>query len=313
MNWKVKALLQKILSATNQGDHLNRIPATLNKRYHYNVVLYQTHECIRKFSHCNLKLSEHKTALEIGTGYSLISSIVLSLLGFEKVITVDITKDIQFSTFKKQARYLDRPEILKLIYSKSVFTPKEVLEKIDAIKKANTLATLFDLSHILYIAPYTFEDLYEHSKQIDYICSQVVLEHVSPKDLNRLFQFKKDILHKGQFCVHTINFIDHFANPGFFQDLSISEFNFLKYSDSFWTYWAGNTIAYTNRLCYKYYIELCEKYDLKIVDFIGENYRPKIELDSNLIHTDILKKYKTKDNIKDLTRYQRGTFIIYNP
>lgn len=137
MNWKVQALLQKNLSATNLGDRLNRIPTTLNKRYHYNVVLYQTLECIRKFSHCNLKLSEYKTALEIGTGYSLISSIVLSLLGFEKVITVDITKDIQFSTFKKQARYLDRPEILKLIYSKSVFTPKEVLEKIDAIKKAN--------------------------------------------------------------------------------------------------------------------------------------------------------------------------------
>lgn len=53
--------------------------------------------------------------------------------------------------------------------------------------------------------------------------------------------------------------------------------------------------------------------DLKVVDFIGENYRPKIALESNLIHTDILKKYKTKDNIKDLTRYQRGTFIIQNP
>ena len=67
------------------------------------------------------QLIQPKIALEIGTGYSLISSVVLSLLGFQKVITVDITKDIQFSTYKKQVSYLEHPEILKLISSKSVF------------------------------------------------------------------------------------------------------------------------------------------------------------------------------------------------
>ncbi|WAC03768.1 hypothetical protein N7U66_10310 [Lacinutrix neustonica] len=110
MNWKVKAFLQKILSTTPLGDYLNHLPATLNRNHHYHVTLYQTHECVRKFSYCNIDLSSHKTALEIGTGYSLVSSIILSLLGFQKIVTVDITKDIKFSTYKKQGYYLDHPK-----------------------------------------------------------------------------------------------------------------------------------------------------------------------------------------------------------
>ena len=229
MNWKVKALLQKVLSTTKLGDSLNHIPATLNKKYHYNVAVNQTHECVRKFSYCPIDLSINKTALEIGTGYSLISAIVLSLLGFKKIITVDITEDVKFSTFKKQVVYLNHPEILSLIESKSIYNKQEIIEKIKEIRKVNNLIILFKLLNITYIAPYTFKDLLKNSKDFDYISSQVVLEHIPPKILKELFQFTREVLNEGQFCVHTINFIDHFANPGFFQDKSISEFNFLKY------------------------------------------------------------------------------------
>ncbi|WP_299887485.1 hypothetical protein [uncultured Lacinutrix sp.] len=312
MNWKIKALLQKVLSATKLGDNLNHIPATLNKKYNYNTTLYQTHECIRKFSYCNIDLSLKKTALEIGTGYSLISAIVLSLLGFQKIITIDITKDVRVSTYKKQKEYLDHPEILKLIYSNSIYTKIEVINRINKIKESNTLETLLKLLNIKYIAPYTFEDILKEHKQIDYISSQVVLEHITPKTLNKLFKFTKETISKGQFCVHTINFIDHFTNPGFFQDKTISEFNFLKYSNRFWRFWAGNSIAYTNRLSYIYYIELCKKYNLKVIDFIGENYKLRKELRPELIHQDILNKYDSNVNLEDLTKYQRGTLIISN-
>ncbi len=312
MNWKIKALLQKILSTTKLGDNLNHIPATLNKKYHYNVALYQTYECVRKFSYCNIDLSTNKTALEIGTGYSLISAAVLSLLGFQKIITVDITEDIQFSTCKKQISYLEEPDILKIIYPKSIFNEQEIKSKITQLNEAHTLQSLFDIFNTTYIAPYNFNAILKHSKKIDYIASQVVLEHIPSKILNELFQFTKEVLHKEQFCVHTINFIDHFANPGFFQDKSISEFNFLKYSDDYWNYWAGNSIAYTNRLSHVFYLELCKKYSLNVVDFIGENYRTRKGLDAKLIHVDVLKKYNSNINIEDLTKYQRGTLIISN-
>ena len=50
-------------------------------------------------------LKNDAIALKKGTRYSIISPILLSLLGFHKVITVDITEDIIFLTFKKQIKF----------------------------------------------------------------------------------------------------------------------------------------------------------------------------------------------------------------
>ena len=107
-----------------------------------------------------------------------------------------------------------------------------------------------------------------------------------------------------------INFIDHFANPGFFQDKNISEFNFLKYSDETWKFWAGNDIAYTNRLSYIFYLELCEVNNLTVIDFKGENYRTYNPLPAEEIHEDILKKYTKLSTVEDVCKYQRGTLIF---
>ena len=310
MNWKIKALLQKFLALTNIGDRLNHIPATLNKNYHCNVVTFQTHECVRRYSYCNLDLSISKTALEIGTGYSLISSIVLSLLGFEKIITVDITRDLHFSTLKKQLNYVEEKVNLDKIVAHSIFSENEIREKIKLINQAQSLDSVFELLNINYIAPYTFEAIEKQNTQFDYITSLVVLEHVNPEILDQLFKNTKTWLKKDGRCVHTINFIDHFANPGIFQDKSISEFNFLRYSNKYWSFWAGNSIAYTNRLSYVFYLELCDQYDLNVINFIGENYRERKELDVNQIHTDILKKYSSNPDFKELVKYQRGTLLI---
>ncbi|AXP79465.1 hypothetical protein CJ739_367 [Mariniflexile rhizosphaerae] len=312
MNWKVKALLQKILSKTKLGDSFNHIPVTLNKNYHKNVTIYQTYECLRKFSHSNINLSSKKIALEIGTGYSLIASTVLSLLGFYEIITVDITRDIKFSTFKKQIKHLKSVELIKNIIPNSVLTEKEILEKIEILQQAKTLDIVFDILKIEYVAPYTLADIKNYSHKFDYITSQVVLEHIPPTIINEIFKFIKETLAEKETSVHTINFIDHYANPGFFQDKKISEFNFLRYSDKYWNFWSGNPIAYTNRLSFLFYLELCKKHNLKVIDFIGENYRERKELNHKLIHSDILKKYSSTTNVEDLTRFQRGTLIISN-
>ena len=309
MNWRIKAILQKFLAASKLGDTLNHLPVTFNKKYHQNVFLYQTQECLRKFGYCDVDI-RRGIALEIGTGYAIMSAIVLSLLGFEKVITVDITKDLRFSTFKKQIVYIDTPSFLDSILTKSIYSEVEVKNKISFIKETKSLNELFDFLNIKYIAPYNFDDIEKQSLCFDYISSQVVLEHIMPEILDMLFEKTKEWLAKHGFCVHTINFIDHFANPGFFQDASISEFNFLRFSDKQWLFWAGNPIAYTNRLGYIYYLELCEKWKLEVVDFVGENYRERVGLDQNLIHSDVIKKYDTAFNLNELTKFQRGTLII---
>jgi len=310
MNWKVKAIIQKVLSTNKIGDQLNHTSALLNKKYHVNVFQYQTHECLRKINDCSIIIDKEATALEIGTGYSILSAIVLALLGFKKVVTVDITNDLKFSSFRKQVHYLDSSDFLKKLLLKSAYSKQDIEVKIESIKKATSFKSLFNNLNIIYIAPYTFEDIEKECMSFNYITSQVVLEHVSPSILDTLFYKTKRWLASGGFIVHTINFIDHFANPGIFQDKSISEFNFLRYSDKYWDSWAGNSIAYTNRLSYLYYLELSERHDLNVIKFEGENYRKRKELDLKLIHSDVKRKYKSGVNIELLTKYQRGTLVL---
>lgn len=310
MNWKIKASLQKILSAVKLGDQLNHLPAAFQKNYHANVFNYQTHECLRKFNYGTFKLDKNSVALEIGTGYSAISALTLSLLGFHKIITVDITSDLRFSTFKKQISTIDSDSFIEKIVPNSFLSKKEITEKIALIKETKTLKELFEKLNIIYLAPYQFEDIEKYAHSFDYICSQVVLEHVPVPILDTLFKKTKEWLKPDGLCVHTINFIDHFANPGFFQDKKISEFNFLQYSKKYWHFWAGNDIAFTNRLAYPYYIALSKKHHLEVVDFIGENYRPRVELDLNLIHNDVLLQYDFVPNKNELTQFQRGTLIL---
>lgn len=309
MDWRIKASIQKVLSSTRLGDKMNHSLITFNKDYHLNVVIYQCHEALRKFELTRMNLRYDSVALEIGTGYSLISAITLALLGFSKVITVDITFDLRFKTFRKQIVHFNDVQIAALS-KHSRFSKLELKEKVQMIWKTSSLEELLKLLNIVYIAPYSFDDIEKHSIHFDYITSQVVLEHVPPQSLETLFKKTKQWLRPEGFGVHTINFIDHFANPGIFQDKSISEFNFLKFSDKYWKFWAGNSIAYTNRLSHQYYLQLCKILGIEVVDFIGENYRDKVKLEPTSIHEDVIKKYDELTNVEQLMKYQRGTLII---
>ncbi len=309
LNWKIKAALQIILSKTKMGDKINHLHAKLQSNYNKNVCNYQFYECLRKYKLIPKPVSK-EYALEIGTGYSLISPITLYLLGYKKIITVDITEDLDFKTVKKQLKFLLDETILNEL-SKECKKPKEgIKQKIKNLLTCINLKQLLLKANITYIPEYTFKDIESLNLQFDYIYSQVVLEHIKPKILQELFKKTGVWLTKNGYSIHTINFIDHFANTGFFEDKSISLFNFLKYSDKFWLFWAGNSIAYTNRLSYMYYFELCDLNSLKVLNFIGENYREN-RLNKELkIHPDILNHYKNTYKISDFTKYQRGTLLF---
>ncbi|WP_109435895.1 class I SAM-dependent methyltransferase [Aquimarina sp. AU119] len=310
MDWRIKASLQKILSISRIGDKLNHIPATLHKNYHHNVVKYQFHECIRKFSYTQIDTNQKCKALEIGTGYSMISPVILYLLGFDKIITVDIDGDVSFKTFEKQVKFLNDKNSIDQISDHGSYPKEVVQEKLNTIVNCKSLDEVLEFCNIKYIAPYTLSDIENEESNFDYIYSQVVFEHIPPEFLVALFKKFKIWLKEGSYTVHTINFIDHYTNPGIFEDKKISEFNFLRFSDRYWKFWSGNSIAYTNRLSYLYYEELFESNALDIIDFIGENYRPTKVLDITQIHNDVIKKYRSKPDLNELTRYQRGTFIV---
>ncbi|CAM1362392.1 hypothetical protein [Tenacibaculum xiamenense] len=311
MHWKIKAGIQKVLSYTRLGDRFNHIPATLQKHYYENVFNYQLHECIRKLKETKPFLEgKEKIALEIGTGYSIVSPVILFLLGFKKIVTVDISNDISMNTAKKQLCFFRNQAYKAIVMKNSIYEEGELEEKINTLLSFTSMNKLLDYCRITYLPKYTFDDIDALNYKFDYIYSQVVFEHIDKKTLEALFKKMEKWLSNDGYGVHTINFIDHFANPGFFQDRSISEFNFLRYSDKFWNFWTRNPIAFTNRLTFPFYLDLCEEVGLDVVSFKGKNYREHKPLDNSLIHKDVLDKYKNTVRIEDLQKYQRGTLVF---
>ena len=88
-------------------------------------------------------LNNDAIALKIGTRYSIISPILLSLLGFHKVITVDITEDIIFLTFKKQIKFLNQKKFVALLSQNSIYSKVVIEEKITKIAGISSLNEVF--------------------------------------------------------------------------------------------------------------------------------------------------------------------------
>lgn len=313
MNWKLKAILQKILSQSRVGDKINHWNAASGKDYYPNGVTYHFHEFFQKFDlvkNFTKESFQNRNALEIGTGYFMVEPLLLSLLGFRQIFTVDISKDVTLKTVRRTLNYLFTEKYLGVIKKHSSVISEEIDKQVQMINQSHSLEELLWQSRITYIAPYQFGELQQPDIRFDYIFSQVVFEHIPPQKLEKLFTVFQDCITDDGAMVHTINFIDHFTNPGFLCDKKISEFNFLKFSDTEWNFWAGNDIAYTNRLSHLFYFELAERHGFSVEKFEGMNYKEKKNFPASLIHDDVLRKYQKTVDRNDLLQYQRGIFLF---
>ena len=303
-----------MLAANSVGDRVNHLYGSLQKSYYSNGVEYGFNELFLKLDLVESAEDDAslncKNALEIGTGYFLIQPIILKLLGWNRIITVDITRDLFNHAVRKQVAFLLQEKYLSKIRKSSRLTSSELNNLLRELKEVKSLEQICEICNIIYIAPYDFDDIARYGLKFNLIFSQVVLEHIPPNILSELFRRTKKSLSSTGKIVHTVNFTDHFANPGFFGDKCISEFNFLQYSDKYWNFWAGNSLAYTNRLGYPYYYQLCEKHGLKVNNFIAQSYKEKKSLDSDKIHSDVIKKYQKHVNRDELIKVQRGIFVI---
>lgn len=303
-----------MLAANRIGDRINHLHGSLKKNYYSNGVEYGFNELFLKLNLIELAEDDaginRKNALEIGTGYFLIQPIILKLLGWNRIITLDITRDLFYSAVRKQISLLLQEKYLSKIRKSSRLAPGELNNLLRKLKEAKSLEQVTEICNIIYIAPYDFDDIARYELKFNLIFSQVVLEHIPPNILSELFHHTKTLLSSTGKIVHTVNFTDHFANPGFFGDKRISEFNFLQYSDKYWNFWAGNSLAYTNRLGYPYYYQLCEKCGLKVNNFIAQNYKEMKPFDVDKIHSDVMKQYKKSVNRDELIKVQRGIFVM---
>lgn len=316
MDWRVKASIQKLFSTTKIGDKLNHLGTRLmNSSYMEQKIGYHINEAMIHFKMLTAngyRISPDDVFLELGTGYAIVESLTMILLGVRKVITVDISEDIKFKESLKYV-HMFSDEDIHGIAEKSVYTASEIRDKLNDLKECTCQDEFLDKAGIVYIAPYSVADLEPYRGQITVCYSQVVLEHIPEPVIKEIFSESRNLLVEGGYHSHIANLTDHFRNPGFFRDNRVTDVNFLKYSDRYWNLWCGNDIAYVNRLRFPYYIKLFKELGFNILEVDKQKNEDRMNelLSYDEIHDDIKGKYDHEE-LMDTLWVQRFHIICTN-
>jgi len=309
MDWRIKASLQKLLSAIKAGDKLNHLGSRLmNPNYMDQKIGYHISEALihlEMLKKCGYVMSKGDIFLELGTGYAIVESLTMILLGARKVITVDVTEDVKFG---ESLKYVDMftDEHIQRIAEQSVYSMDEIRQKLDSLKGSCSLGDFLEKAGIVYIAPYSVADLRKFQGQVKVCYSQVVLEHVPEPVMYEIFSESRKFLVDGGYHSHIVNLTDHFRNPGFFRDDGVTDVNFLRYSDKYWNFWCGNGIAYVNRLRFPFYMKMFKDLGFDILDVDKQKDKDRMNrlLSYEEMHDDIKSRYD-KDHLMDTLWVQR--------
>jgi SAM-dependent methyltransferase len=246
MTWKLKALVMAACGAVPTGD---RLYSHIQKRFgNLSVRPYPrlaTMVEIAKWLHADGRAVEGATFFEIGTGHIPWVPIALYLCGAKKVLTFDLNRRLEFDLLSRGLQWLleNRSEILQLY---GPFSDTELLtHRIDVItKSARDPFAALRLAGIEYRAPVDAARSGLPAGSVDVHYSITTLEHIPRVSIIEILKEARRVLRPTGRALHFIDLSDHFQH----QDPSITQINFLRYSNSAWKLIAGNEFAYCNRL-----------------------------------------------------------------
>jgi SAM-dependent methyltransferase len=244
-NWKLKGVIQKVLSLVPGGGRLNNsLQSALGglKDFEGNIAA--------KVDDWQLMLQYLRQAdrgvggqvlLEVGTGWYPTLPVCHILGGARNVYTVDIVQHADEELTFRMLRALEGS--LETIAGASGRALGAVREHYAALRRATTWTELLAASGIEYRAPEDASKLNLPDRSIDILYSNSVLEHVTPSLIGPIMREAHRVLKDDGLAVHAVACNDHYA----YFDKSISFVNFLRYSDKEWRFW-NNSLNYQSRL-----------------------------------------------------------------
>jgi len=115
-----------------------------------------------------------------------------------------------------------------------------------------------------YLCPFDPQVIGPESVDIAY--SRTVLEHIDPNTLQQLLSDIFNLLKSGGITIHIIDNSDHFEH----RNRSLSQVDFLRYSDRLWRLTHFNAQNYQNRLRHSDYLPIFEGAGFDVIEFSGE-------------------------------------------
>ena len=196
------------------------------------------------FRSFNLELRGMKV-FELGSGRAPIIPLTLWLHGVSEVITVDLNPYLSPTIFNDTISWLrGQPNHFELFGNDVLHERLNILLSAPSFSTKTSLVNYLNSLGIRYMAPCDAADLPFPGNYFDAHISYTVLEHIPISSLNSILREGLRILNPQGVFVHNIDYSDHFSHS----DFSISPINFLQYSNTVFSFLAGNRFMYMNRL-----------------------------------------------------------------
>lgn len=262
MNWRIKGVTQKVLSAVPGGvrvnDRLQRLwgmrdfDAHVQSKIEDDGFVFLSHLAELGISASGLDY------LEIGTGWFPTLPVCFSLCGAASCTTFDSVRHLNRRlTFRMLAVIASE---LRPIAEHGRQHLDDVRKRFDALATADSLEELLNSAGITYRAPDDAVATALPAASVDVVFSNSVLEHVPPDVIRQLMKESCRVLRPGGLAIHAVNCGDHYA----YFDRSITPINYLRYPERRWHFW-NNTLQYQNRLRPQDFLDAAEEAGLEIV------------------------------------------------
>jgi SAM-dependent methyltransferase len=246
MNWRVKGIVQGVLSAVPGGRAVNdRLQTSLGNLRDFD------HMVDRKVTDDWLVFAEYfrelglspagLDILEIGTGWFPTLPVCFYLAGARSCHTFDLHSNLNWQMTRRMLRRLEVH--LAAIAAASRRDLASVTEAYQRLLQANSIEVFLEQSNIRYHAPADATQTGFEAGSVDVVFSNSVLEHVPAEVIRGLMRESRRILRPGGVAMHCANCGDHYA----YFDKSITMLNYLTYTQREWERW-NNELLYQNRM-----------------------------------------------------------------
>ena len=236
VNWKLKCAAFYLLRILPHGTYdlaqrrvTGRFADVLTDEF---LATYMTH--VRVFK----TLPKGSTAVEFGSGRSLLTPLLLSAASARSVLAFDVAR---LATVERVNNIIGQLRQRGGDWSDITDLEQDLWEKY----------------RIRYIAPGDARATGLDPKSVDFVCSTSTLEHIPPIEIRAILKECRRICTSGALISMIIDYHDHYATA----DPSITRFNFYRYSDVLWKVLSPKE-HYQNRLRHSDYEALFSDFEI---------------------------------------------------
>jgi hypothetical protein len=251
--WKLKSFLFRIIDIFQVDDLLYFAQKHLTRRskrsFAGQMRRWHQHEAVIK------QVNASPVVFEFGAGKDLAQNLFLSsCAGTQYLVDLNFMLDLNLC---EAAR-------LELAENSLIEDRGEISSALDLLKYG-----------INYEAPADAADTHLPDESVDICISTATLEHIPETEISKILIELGRVIKMGGLVSAVIDYSDHYAHT----DRSISQLNFLRYSDQQWSSF-NHKCHYQNRLRHGRYIDLFNEHGFELIqeelDYSDQDIPPGI-------------------------------------